>query len=59
MKELTVQDYAALRGITPGAVRKAIKLKHNLPGVTKLSKFGKVHVLTVNEKKINKSLVVS
>lgn len=49
MANLTVQQYADLRKITPGAVRKAIRLKHNLPGVDNASKFGKSHVLNVAE----------
>lgn len=47
VKEMTVQQYADARGIWPDAVRKAIKLGHNLPGVKSRSKFGKMHVLYV------------
>ena len=55
MVSLTTQQYADLRGITPGAVRKAIRLKHSLPGVLFTKRFGKAHILFV-EKANKKSL---
>lgn len=48
---MTVKQYADLRGIGDAAVRKAIKLGHSLPGVTRREKFGRVHVLYVDPKK--------
>lgn len=47
MKNLTVQQYADIRKITPDAVRKAIRRKHNLPGVISTQQFGKVYVIQV------------
>ncbi len=47
-KDMTVAEYANLRGITPGAVRKAIMMGHNLPGVISRRTFGKSHVLRVS-----------
>ena len=51
MVSVTANQYAVLRGLHPagGAIRKAIKLGHNLPGVEKLCKFGKSHQLWVSE----------
>lgn len=51
---MTTKQYAAARGITEGAVRKAIKLGHRLPGVTRREKFGTAHVLYVNVDKLSK-----
>lgn len=45
---ITTQEYARRRGIGDAAVRKAIKLGHQLPGVISRSKFGRVHVLKVD-----------
>jgi len=50
--KMTTNQYAAARGITASAVRKAIKLGHKLPGVTRREKFGRDHVLYVDTKKI-------
>ena len=47
MKNITVQEYADIRGITPDGVRKAIRRKHNLPGVITTLQFGKVYVIQV------------
>lgn len=47
-KQLTTQEYADLRGITTGAVRKAIKFKQDLPGVLRRKKFGKSHLFYVS-----------
>lgn len=47
-KQLTTQEYADLRGITTGAVRKAIKYKQVLPGVLRRKKFGKSHLFYVS-----------
>lgn len=55
MARMTTKEYARLRGIGEAAVRKAIRLGHNLPGVTKLEKFGRVHVLYVRTEKIIKN----
>lgn len=59
MTKMTVQEYAVLRKIGDSAVRKAIKLNHKLPGVVKLEKFGRAHVLHVDKRKIPKSLQVT
>lgn len=48
-KRITVKEYAELRGITTGAVRKAIKLGHTLQNVERREKFGKSHVIYVTE----------
>lgn len=48
-REMTTKEYAALRGIHEGAVRKAVKMGYNLPGVTANTKFGKAHVFTVSD----------
>lgn len=57
--KMTVAQYAENRGIGSGAVRKAIKLGHALPGVVKREKFGKAHVLIVDEKILKKYLEVT
>lgn len=59
MPKMTTSEYAAFRGIGDAAVRKAIKMKHRLPGVIKMEKFGKVHVLHVNKTKVPKNLRVT
>lgn len=46
---MTVQQYAKLRKIWDGAVRKAIKMGHNLPGVDRREMFGRAHLLYVKE----------
>lgn len=58
-EKMTVKDYAQLRGITTPAVYKAIKLGHNMPGVTKVEKFGAAHVLHVDKNKLPENLEVS
>lgn len=50
MKNLTVKQYADLRKITPSAVRKAIRLGHNLPGAKRISSFGKSYMVTVSDR---------
>ena len=57
--KMTVADYAEERGIGSSAVRKAIKLGHNMPGVTKREKFGNAHVLHVDKKILKKYLEVT
>ena len=59
MQRMTIKEYATLRGITEGAVRKAIMMNHKLPGVAGREKFGKSHVLHVDKKKLLKSLEVT
>jgi hypothetical protein len=49
MIALTTAEYARLRGITEGAVRKAIKEGTHMEGVVKLSKFGKSHQIYVTQ----------
>lgn len=49
MANLTVQQYANLRKITPGAVRKSIYYGHNLPGVIGIARFGKAYSLDVTD----------
>jgi len=53
---ITTQQYAAMRGISDAAVRKAIIKGHKLPGVTARKKFGRAHVLHVDEKKVKEFL---
>lgn len=54
-KEMTTQQYADLRKLyNASTVRKAIKFGHNLPGVTKVEKFGKQHKLHVSQSFIRK-----
>jgi hypothetical protein len=66
MVAITAKQYAALRGVVNGAVRKAIKLGHAMPGVVKLEKFGNAHRIYVsngffeeNKKKLKKSFEVT
>lgn len=56
MVAVTANEYAIMRGLHPegGAIRKAIKLGHNLPDVKKLCKFGKSHQLWVTDEFYNK-----
>lgn len=49
MIAITVQEYAAMRGINEGAVRKAFKLGHATPGVLKRERFGRAHKLWVSD----------
>jgi hypothetical protein len=49
-KQLTTKQYADLRGISTGAVRKAIKLGHELKGVLRREKFGKSHLFYVSDR---------
>lgn len=63
---VTAKEYAALRGVVNGTVRKAIKLGHAMPGVVKLDKFGNAHKIYVsdsfyreNKKKLKKVLEVT
>jgi hypothetical protein len=44
----TCAEYAALRGITPGAVRNAIKKGHTLPGVITKEKKGRDWLFVVD-----------
>jgi len=53
--KLTSKQYAAMRGISDAAVRKAIKMGHKLPGVVRREKFGRAHVLIVDAKLIPES----
>lgn len=57
--KMTVSQYAGERNIGPGAIRKAIKLGHKMPGVVKREKFGNAHVLHVDKKILKKYLEVS
>lgn len=54
MVRMTVSEYAAKRGITTHAVRKAITLGHRLPGVIESNRFGNFIELYVVENKIVK-----
>lgn len=45
--QMTTKQYAEVRGICDGAVRKAIKLGHSLPGVVTREMFGNAHLLKV------------
>lgn len=55
MIALTAKQYEQLRGLKSngGAVRKAIKLGHFLPGMKKLTKFGKSHQIWVSDEYYN------
>lgn len=66
MVAVTAKEYAALRGVVNGAVRKAIKLGHAMPGVVRREKFGNAHRIYVsngfyeeNKKKLKKVLEVT
>lgn len=52
-KRLTVTEYAAIRGVTTQAIRKAIAEKWNMPGINKIEKFGKTWVLTYDKNKVS------
>ncbi len=52
--EMTVKEYAGVRGISDGAVRRAIKFGYALPGVVKMKKFGWAWSLIVDIKKLPK-----
>lgn len=52
---MTVTEYAALRGISTAAVRQAIKMNYKLPGVLSHWKSGNVHLLTVRVDQIKKT----
>lgn len=54
MKQITVAQYATLRGISETAVRQAILRKNHMPGVLSTQKFGKVHVLNFDQRLYNK-----
>jgi len=45
-QQITVTQYAEIRGISTQAVRKAIKEGWILPGITKVQMFGKTYILT-------------
>lgn len=49
-KDMTIQEYADMRKVTSGAVRKAIMKGHKLPGVLGRTMWGKSHVLRVSAK---------
>jgi len=49
MVAITANEYAKMRKIDPGAVRKAIKMGHNMPGILAKNKFGKSHQLWVSD----------
>lgn len=57
--KMTVSDYARERGVGSSAIRKAILLGHNMPGVVKREKFGNAHVLHVDKKILKKYLEVT
>ena len=48
-EKLTATQYADKRKISLQAVCKAIRMKHNLPGVEKVEKFGNAYLLTVKK----------
>lgn len=57
--KMTVAQYAECRKVGASAIRKAILLGHNMPGVVKREKFGNAHVLHVDKKILKKYLEVS
>lgn len=65
VKKMPVREYAKLRGITPGAVHKAIRKGHLTPGITNYEMYGGTYILYVdkawikkNSKGINKNTLV-
>lgn len=54
MQQFTTQQYADMRGICNGAVRKAIKMGHKMEGVIDKAKFGKSHVIYVSDEFVKK-----
>jgi carbon monoxide dehydrogenase subunit G len=48
-EKLTVAQYAEKREVSPQAITKAIRLKKDLPGVTKVEKVGNTYLLTVKK----------
>lgn len=55
-EQMSVIEYAILRGISRQAVDKQIANNRDLPGVAKYSKVGRSYVLTVDRKKIPKKV---
>jgi len=53
-ERLTCKEYADLRGITPDAVRNAIKKNHILPGVISKEKKGRDWFFEVDKKEAAK-----
>jgi hypothetical protein len=47
-KKMTPSEYAKLRNITLSAVTKQIRQSADLPSVSKIEKFGRFYLLTVN-----------
>jgi hypothetical protein len=47
--KLTPKEYASKRRISLSAVTKAIRLKHRLPGIRKVEKYGRFYLLTVKK----------
>lgn len=52
-EQLTPKQYAELRSISLSAVTDAIREGWNMPGVKKVSKFGRFYVLDVDRNQIN------
>jgi hypothetical protein len=52
MKPITPSQYAAKRCITLRAVTKMIREKNNLPGVSKIEKFGRFYLLSESKNKL-------
>lgn len=50
-KVITPKDYAKERGISLQAVTKSIRTKAALPGISKISKYGRFYLLTVKNEK--------
>jgi len=56
IEQLTPQQYADKRGITLSAVTDAIRKGWNMPGVDKVTKFGRFYVLDVDLNQLKKYL---
>lgn len=54
MKEMTVQDYAAIRGVSSVAVTRAMNKGKKLIGVQSYRKIGRDWILMVSEKEAEK-----
>lgn len=46
--QITAEQYADMRGITPTAARKAARLGHKMRGMVRVDKFGKSHRIWVS-----------
>lgn len=56
LKKMSTTQYAELRGMSVGAVCKAIRKGHRTPGVVHYEMYGGTYILTVDEKILKKYL---